>query len=265
MGQLNFQPQYIVQTELATFGLPDPTFQSNIMNLVEMASTLIDEYCGRVDGDGNGSLVYTTYSERMLLPEGRNIFRTMFKPLVAVSATYQATLVAADAASGHIYNGFQPNTVLLGDNVTLSPVISASGRYGYSRRASQQVYPDLNYGANLLQIASFFGGPPQFTPIDVTKIDFDTKTGEIWVPAGLYLSQYTEVVVTYNSGFDPLNIPKPIKHACAAVVKNSLSRAGGTTGLTGLSAGRVSGQFTESLIDTTIDRMLTPYKVVIAY
>ncbi len=259
MGQ--FQPRYITEGELAQFGLPDIDSQPNIMSLVDGASSLIDEYCGRTDGDGNGSLVYTTYSQRMLLPEGRNIFRTMFRPLVAVPVSTTNNL----ASSGqNFYTGFTPNTAIM-QNGTLTPLIGASGRYGYSRRGSQQVYPDLNYGANILQIASFFGGPPQFTPIDITFCDFDAKTGEIWVPAGLYLSQYTEVSIQYNSGYDPTDMPKSIKHACAALIRNLLSKGGGTTGMKSFSVWRVSGQFNEDLIDPTVARWLAAFVNVLAY
>lgn len=258
-----FQPLYIFEDELKAFGLPDTDSQSNIMSLVEASSSLIDEYCGRTDGDGNGSLAYTTYSQRILLPEGRNIFRTMFKPLVPIDTTTTSTLAASGA---NYYTGFTANTQF-GPSYAgaLTPIISASGRYGYSRRGSQQVYPDLNYGANILQIASFFGGPPQFTPIDVTMIDYDVKTGEVWVPAGLYLSQYTEIVITYNSGFDPRDMPRGIKHACAALIKNFLARGGGTTAMKSFSVWRVSGQFVDDMIDPTVARLLQPFVTVLAY
>lgn len=256
-----FQPRYIGENELTEFGLPDNTEQPGIINLVDAASSLIDEYCGRTDGDGNGSLVYTTYVERLLLPEGRNIMRTMFRPLVGISVSTHTELAASGA---NYFTGFTPNDVVQ-RNGTLSSFISASGRYGYARRGQQQVYPDLNYGANILQIASFFGGPPQFTNIDVSDIDFDPRTAEIWIPAGLYLSAYTEILISYNSGFDPRNMPKAIKHSCAALVKNFITRAGGTTGLRSLSAGRVSSSFTDELIDPTVQRWLSAYVTVLAY
>src|ERR1017187_1219961 len=205
MGQ--FQPLYINEQELGHFGLPDVDSQENIMSMVEASSSLIDEYCGRTDGDGNGSLVYTTYSQRMLLPEGRNVFRTMFRPLKGLSPSLANEL---STSGQNYYTGFTPNLADVNTGLALSSIVGCSGRYGYSRRGSQMVYPDLNYGANILQIASFFGGPPQFTPIDVTKIDVDPITGEVWVPAGLYLSQYSEVFISYNSGFDPRDMPKSI-------------------------------------------------------
>ena len=95
--------------------------------------------------------------------------------------------------------------------------------------------------------------------------DFDNKTGEIWVPAGLYLSQYTEVLITYNSGFDPRDMPKNIKHACAALIRNLLAKGGGTTGMKSFSVWRISGQFTEDLFDANIQRWLNAYTTVLAY
>jgi hypothetical protein len=264
MAKQQFQPLYLFEDELAHFGLPDVDSQPNIMSMVEGASSLIDEYCGRTDGDGNGSLVYTTYSQRMYLPEGRNIFRTMFRPLVGLSVQLANNL----AASGqNYYTGFTANTSKPPpyDNLALTPIVGCSGRYGYSRRGSQQIYPDLNYGANVLQIASYFGGPPQFTPIDITMTDVDPITGEIWVPAGLYLSAYTEIFIQYNSGFDPTDMPKSIKHATAALIRNFLGRGGGTTGMKSFSVWRVSGAFTDDLIDPTVERWLRPFANVLAY
>jgi hypothetical protein len=271
VAQQDFQPRFISQQELAAFGLPDATVQPDIITLVERASTLIDEACGRQDVDGNGSLVYTTYTERVLLPQGRNMTRLSFRPLVAVPLSVQQQLVASanqmDASGNPIannfYTGFQPNTQNAPvASANLTPLISCSGRYGYGRRGQQQVYPDLNYAANVLQIASFFGGPPTFTPVDITQVDYDPRTGEIWVPAGLYLSQYTELVVAYNVGFHPLHMPRGIKHACASLVRNLLVRGGGATGLTGFGAGKIRADFTPALIDVTIEQMLMPYYTV---
>jgi hypothetical protein len=262
----DFQPRFIGKDELTAYGLPDATVQSDIITLVERASTLIDEACGRVDVDGNGSLVYTTYTERVLLPRGRNMTRLSFRPLVAVPASVQQELIAsgnADTDNNNFYTGFQANSTFApAGSAVLSPLVSASGRYGYARRGDTNTYPDLNYMANVLQIASFFGGPPQFTVIDIAQCDYDPRTSEIWVPAGLYLSQYTEIVAVYNVGFDPRRIPKPIKHACASVTRNLLVRGGGATGLKAFGAGRVRAEFTDSLIDSNVDQLLMPYKTV---
>lgn len=262
MGVNPFQPRFIDEEDLIAYGLPDTTQQPDILTVVDRASTLIDEFCARADVDGQGSLVYTTYKERLFLPVGRNIFRVSFRPLVVVSADTVAALATSGSLAGepnNYYTGVQPSSIVTQANVA-SPIISCSGRYGYARRGQQQVYPDLNYASNVLQIASFFGGPPQFTNIDVTQIDFDPRTGECWVPAGLYLSQYTEVVIVYNSGFDPRQMPPAIKHATASLVRNLLSRGGGATGLKSFSAGRIRAEFTDELIDVNIQNLLQAYR-----
>jgi hypothetical protein len=253
-----FQPQYILESELPTFGLPTVAQQANIINLVQAASTLIDEHCGRVEDDGGGSLVYSTYTERVEMPEGRNVVRLSYKPLVAIA---QATVAALQASGGNFYTGVQANAVVSNfGSPNLSPIISCSGRYGYGRRDNQMKYPDSGYMMNLLQVASYFGGPPQFTAIDPTMIDYDPRTGEIWVPAGLYISNYTELQITYNTGFDPRNMPRAIKHATAAVIKNALAKGAGTTGIKSITgAGRVNVMLDPELIDPNIEKMLANY------
>lgn len=275
-----FTPRYILPTELSRYGLPDQSDQANILSLVDAASSLIDQYCGRTDGNGQGSLVYTTYAERILFQaRNRNIVRVSFKPMVVVDqATVDALTAKANAPvttpggdpltqTNYFWTGVQANTIVT-PTTAVSPILGASGRYGYGRRLDQAVYPDLNYGINPLMIASFFGGPPTWTPINVASIDWDSETqsGEVWVPAGLYMSQYTEMIIIYNSGYDPLNMPVAVKQSCAALVRNFLARAGGTTGVKSLqAAGTVNVMFSDELIDPTIERWLSPYKNIIAY
>ena len=250
------QPRFIQQSELPAYGLPDVGQEPSILTYIEKSSTLIDQHLGRQNTDGIGSIVWTTYTERKLLPSGRNLVRLNYKPLSAVSA---ATFASYPASGTNLTSA---NTSTAADGVTLSPLVSAQGRYGYGRRNQQQVYPDLNYGSNILQIASYFGGPPQFTAIDVSKVDFDPRTGECWIPAGLYLAAYTEIQVVYNSGFAPDALPHPIKQATAAIVFNYLTRP--ATGLTSFGAGQLHHQFTDSLLDSTIEEMLEPWVNVVA-
>jgi len=275
-----FRPRFILANELPLYGLPDSATEPYILSLVDAASSLIDQYCGRTDGNGIGSFVYTTYMERILFQaRGRNIVRVSFKPMVAVDVTTVNSLTASANApmtnpggetllsTNYFWTGVIANTIVT-PSTSLSPILGASGRYGYGRRSEFAIYPDLNYGMNPLQVASFFGGPPTWTPIDVTMIDWDaqSQSGEIWVPAGLYMSQYTEMMIIYNSGYDPLNMPPAIKNATAALVKNFLSRGGGTTGIKGINAaGSVNVMFTDDLIDPTIARWLDAYKNIIAY
>ena len=273
-----FQPEYLFEFEIEAYGLPSAQQLPTVMNLVDAASSLIDTYCGRISGEGAGSLVYSTYVERELLPVGRNLCRVSQPPLVAVDTATVNALASynltgyLDAGSGvlvtgnHFYTGVLPNTVTVqgqpGGN--LSSIISASGRYGYGRRDQQATYPDLNYGANILQVAAFFGGPPQWTGIDASMIDVNPAVGELWLPAGLYLSSYTEVIVTYNAGFNPIGMPNNIKMATAALVKNFITRSGGVTGLNSYSAGRIHAAFTPNLVDPTIEQWLRFFSHVVS-
>jgi hypothetical protein len=267
MSTDGFQPRFIAPGELATYGLPTQADLPTIMTAVEAASKLIDEHCGRTDGDGNGSLAYATYTERLYMQSpGRNLFRLSFKPLKALDQAVQASLLAIEAVSGaYYYSGFVPNTIFRTGTTTLSPLLSVSGRYAFARRDSAKVFPDFGLGANPLQIAGIMGSPPPWNNIDVSAIDFDTQTGELWVPVGIYGYQYQEVIATYNAGFDPTNLPRSIKHACSAVVKNYISRGGGVTGLKSLVASKVHATFGDSLIDSTVERWLQNYVTVMAY
>lgn len=281
-----FQPRFILQNESKRFGLPDANLQPNVLTLIDNASTLIDQHCGRTDGTGQGSLIYSTYVERIpLQARGRNLVRLSFKPLVGLDANTVNTLSASANAPinptldpnynvNWYWTGAQASNSTNANSTvppqvpgnTLSPILGCSGRYGYARRSEFAIYPDLNYGMNPLMIASFFGGPPGWTPIQINMIDYAVDTGELWLPAGIYLSQYTEIVVAYTSGFHPFFLPSPLKQATAMVIKNLISRAGGISGLRSLIAsGAINAAFTPDLIDDNISSILDPFKTVIAF
>lgn len=273
-----FTPWFIFPQEYATFGLPPSPLslaagaiapQPDIDNLVQMASSMIDEYCGRTDGDGNGSLVYTTYQERLLMQSpGRNTVLVPIKPIVAISAETIAQLQVLDNASGgHYYTGCLPSTIIGCFTQQLSGMLACSGRYAYVRRDQSMQYPDLNAVINPQNLVSLFGGPAPWIPVDVANIDYDPKTGSAWIPAGLQLQRYSEIVLTYNTGFDPRAMPRLIKQATAALTKNLMSAGSGTTGIQGMSLGRAAFnvKLTPDLIDTNIQRMLKSFVVVRAY
>src|SRR5712675_949231 len=98
--------------------------------------------------------------QRILIPETRNILRLAYAPMVAVDVATAANLSGLNSVSGnHFYTGFTPCTILAGGS--LSAIIGCSGRYSYGRKSASSVFPDSQYAANILQIAAFFGGPPQ--------------------------------------------------------------------------------------------------------
>ena len=264
-----FTPSFLFETELSQYGLPTPEQQPNIMNLVGMASAIIDEECGRIDGDGNGSLVFTTYIQRFLLQtRNRNLIYLPMKPLSVVDASTVAALqAAASGNTNYTFTGVQANTLISGFTGSLSALIAASGRYGYTRQDMSVGYPDLFAFINPLNLITMFGGPAPFLAMDVTQADYNTQTGEVWIPAGIQLQRYSEVIVIYNSGFDPRNMPPVIKHVTASLVKNALAKGNATTAMMSLSLGKAgaNAQFYNQLIDPTLDRMLISYKSVRAY
>jgi hypothetical protein len=268
MSLAPFTPQFLQESELQQYGLPTIAQQSDILNQVQFASAILDEECGRIDGDGNGSLVYTTYVQRVLLQtRNRNLFQIPMKPLVALDAPTIAALQGAASPSGNItYTGCLVNT-LNQPNGMLSGIISASGRYGYTRQDQTMGYPDLLSVINPLNLVTVYGGPAPWVAIDVTNTDYDPKTGEVWIPAGLQLGRYSEVLMTYNSGWHPLQMPYHIKLITAALTKNLLAKGDGTTGLKNISMTKsgTNASFQEMVLDPTLDRMLAPFRNIRSY
>jgi hypothetical protein len=265
-----FQPMYIFPWELQSFGLPTPDAVSEITGLVQLASSLIDEACGRLDGDGNGSLVYTTYTQRVLLQtRNRNLCQIPVKPISVVPSGTMMELQLLQSASGNcFYTGVQANTAYSQLTGQLTGLVAASGRYGYTRQDQSIAYPDLFAFINPLNLVTMFGGPAPWVSIDITQTDYDPKTGEMWPPAGLQLQRYSEIIVTYNSGWDPRQMPWAIKFVTASIVKNAMVGGNATTALRSLTLGRAGAGatfFQQGLIDPTLDVMLAPFKAVRAY
>lgn len=109
-------------------------------------------------------------------------------------------------------------------NLAYTPVIrliSGQGRYGYGRRADASRYMVDEF--NLLAAVSHFGGPPvwEFFPMENTNVDPDT--GQLWVPAGVMLSYYSEVNIWYAAGFAAAALPDAIKQVCATLVQTVIS------------------------------------------
>jgi hypothetical protein len=173
--------------------------------------------------------------------------------------------------NGQPFNCWCPGT-LIANTINapfggLSGLIAASGRYGYTRQDTSLAYPDLFAFINPLNLVTMFGGPAPWVPMDISNTDYDFKTGECWIPAGLQLQRYSEVWLTYNSGFDPRAIPRGVKWACSALVKNLLAKGGGTTGLSSFSLSRAGANMMmlPEVIDPTIQAMLAPYTNIKTY
>lgn len=256
-----FEPMYLQPNELAKYGLP-----STCGNLVQLASGLIDAECGAIDGDGNGSLVLTTYQERILIqgPITSQILLPM-KPLRAVSADTVAALVAADIlTSGGMNTGVLANTITKADG-TLTPLLAASGRYIPTRRNVGTTNYRAEANLSPFDTLGIFGGAPFWFNIDVSFADFSPLTGEVWFPSTLYIYKFSEVIVTYNAGFDPRAIPSQLKLATAALVKNLMGMGAGTTGLQSFTGAGITTKFNPNAIDDNIKRLLIGFYRMRAY
>jgi hypothetical protein len=179
-------------------------------------------------------------------------------------------LTAQASASGsmnyYLTGQLQPST-FIGPMGTLSGIVGASGRYGYTRQDMSIAYPDLFAFINPLNLVTMFGGPAPWVAVDITNTDYDYKTGETWIPAGLQLQRYSEILIVYTSGFDPNAMPPGIKLATACLVKNALAKGDGTTALTSMSLSRSGASFgfmPGSIIDPTVDGLLLPFKKVMS-
>jgi len=273
-------PMYILPEEFSAYGLPCPKDEKcNAAQLVQFASAFIDEECGRIDGDGSGSLCYSTYVQRVLLQtRNRNLIALAMKPMVSVDQQTVDDLVAlavntsGSDFAGTVYAGTQPYYTgcwansFNSYNGSPSAFLGASGRYGYTRQDRSVGYPDLYAMINPLNLVTMWGGPAPWVSVDCTQIEYDPKTGECWIPAGLQLQAYSEIMAVYNSGYDPRRMPYQIKYVVAGLVKNLITR-GGVTGITSMNYGKLgaSYQFFQDLLDPVLDRMLTPFRTVRGY
>lgn len=272
-----FAPMFIFPSEYAFYGLPNSSQQPDIDNIVQTASGQIDVFCARVDGDGNGSLVYTTYMQRLMAQSpGRNLALLPIKPLVSLQDTdvsqlqdyatdpvYQASL-GLSVTGNYFYTGALPSMNTLSDG-RLSAILGASGRYTYQRRDTYPLQNDPMGIINPLNAITLFGGPPPWVPIDMVNLDYDEKTGEMWYAAGQWMERYTEIVVQYTTGFNPIQLPALIKRATAAAVKNLLGMGGGATGIKSFKGAGASVEFQADALDLNIQRMLEPFVAMRTY
>jgi hypothetical protein len=210
---------YLLDTEYADWGLPAAT--APVTSLVRRASALIDAYCHRKDGLG-----VVSYRERLQLPEGRNQSRLTFTPFVAWDTT-------------------QPGLPT-----------GIRGRYGTGRRGDGAY--DAYEIQTLATIASVFGGPPDWTAIDTALTDIFPNTGEVWVPAGIYQTHYTELDVAYTAGY--VTIPDAVKAACSILALSIGNTLG--PGIKMIKAGdrTIQGMGNTYMTDD-VAAMLEPYRV----
>lgn len=140
----------------------------------------------------------------------------------------------------------------------IQTVLSGAGRFGYGRRSQQMAgyYPEFN----LLATVDIFGGPPLWTAWPPASSSYNRMTGEIWIPAGIYLAYYNEVKIWYTAGYSQTSLPWQIRQACANIV-NLIKETGLGANIRRREAtsGIASSKFENNMIDANTREMLTPY------
>jgi hypothetical protein len=97
----------------------------------------------------------------------------------------------------------------------IARVHSCCGRYNYGRRSSDTYGVQQDY--SLLTILGQFSTTPSWQIFPVQTTSFDTQTGHIWIPSGIWNAYYSEVNIRYVSGWSQSNVPELIKQAVAAL------------------------------------------------
>ena len=138
-------------------------------------------------------------------------------------------------------------------------VIGGTGRYGYGRRADSAISQMDDF--NLLASVSHFGGPPawEIWPAN-TAAGINPSTGELWIPAGIMLAYYSEVMVRYVAGFTYATLPAEIKLACAQLIFN-LANNPVMGNVKSMKAGDSAvTQFAATVISDDIKALLAPWR-----
>ena len=140
----------------------------------------------------------------------------------------------------------------------LRRILSGRGRYAYGRRADAAGGNTDDF--NLLAVYNTFGGPPAWEIFNPMSTDFDSNTGQVWIPAGIMLAYYTEVEMSYVAGFAQAALPEEIKTVCGMLV-TSLANDPGLGPVKSYRAGDTAIQkFSDSLISADMASMLQPYR-----
>ena len=133
-------------------------------------------------------------------------------------------------------------------------LVSARVRYSKVRRGE---YADLTLNHEMgLQIATAFGLPGTWRPLDVTTIDVYANARELTFPTNFLGLGYNEAEVTYTAGL--VTVPVQIKVACAQLVKNAQATPALNVSYTRLDTMQME-YFSGTLIDDGVRLLLKPY------
>jgi len=130
-----------------------------------------------------------------------------------------------------------------------TPLVGIEARYAKPRRGE---LPDLP----MMEIATAFSLPGQWSTIDPSQVDFDPNTGELTLPWNLLGLPYNEVQVTYTAGL--ATIGDDVKSACAQIVRNAQATPALNASMSKIDTMQMK-YFSSSLIDETVQTWLRPY------
>ncbi|MBM2884095.1 hypothetical protein JFK97_06795 [Chromobacterium phragmitis] len=145
----------------------------------------------------------------------------------------------------------------------IASVLSGVGRYGYQRRGD---IPTVDPNT-LFALAVTFGGPPVWELFDPSQAAINAESGQVWVPMGMLMANYSDVRLHYVAGF-PGSVPNDVK---TAVVKIANQLAFSSDGVTlksenfgGMQYERFGGRLEGGgVVDQATAELLQPYKVMV--
>jgi hypothetical protein len=166
------------------------------------------------------SLALTQYVERLRVSPDRNLVHLTYLPLTAVAPA-------------------------------VNPIVAIRGRYGASLLRRGEFQGDMAH-----DVSKAFSLTGTWTNIDPAAVDFDVDTGEVSLPLNVLAIAYNEVEITYTAGL--AEIPDEVKFACSQIVKNAQA-----TPALNVRSGRLDRMkleyFADSLVDSSVRKMLAPY------
>lgn len=140
-------------------------------------------------------------------------------------------------------------------------ILSGFGRYAVGRRSQQFAGQDMSL--DLLGIAAAFGGPPAWVPFPVEHADVSVQTGEVWIPPGLLLSQFSDVRLHYVAGWPKEGVPGDIKQAVANIAVAAINSPFDANVKLMKAGDATLERFSPSAIDKDTQALLQPYKAIV--
>jgi hypothetical protein len=139
----------------------------------------------------------------------------------------------------------------------IAQLMSGVGRYGWGRR-DEQMYGTY-YDVNLLSMVGAFGGPPAWSPFTIPSSSINPNSGDLWVPTGMLISNFTDIKVRYISGWSADALPPGIKIACGMIV-SALQAAPMGPQIRRFASGKLTTErFSNTVLNEDIKAALRPF------